>query len=81
MQEQMADVEAAIAQLQAAYKVALEEWVAAIRQEEALVSNVHSVEEIDQWEAAHFKEDDLRNKVKTIKEQYEDVLRHKFFHF
>jgi hypothetical protein len=68
--------------LQGAYKAAVEEWIAAIRQEEALVSvTPHSVAEIDKWEAAHFAEDDLRNKVKAAKKDYEDGLRHKFFGF
>ena len=38
-------------------------WISAIRQEEALASVNHSLAEIDQWEAAHFKEDELRKKV------------------
>jgi len=55
--------------------------VNAIRQEEALASVNHSVAEIDQWEAAHFLEDELRNKVLDAKKEYEDALRHKFFNF
>jgi hypothetical protein len=68
-------------QMQAAYKAAVEEWIAAIRQEEALASVNHSLAEIDQWEAAHFKEDELRKKVHAAKKQYEDALREKFFDF
>ncbi len=68
-------------QMQGAYRAAVEEWIAAIRQEEALASVNHSVAEIDQWEAAHFKEDDLRKKVHAAKKQYEDALREKFFNF
>jgi hypothetical protein len=49
-------------QLQGAYKKAVEAWIAAIKKEEALASVNHSVAEIDQWEAAHFKEDALRLK-------------------
>jgi sulfur carrier protein ThiS len=67
-------------QLQVVYK-AVEEWIAAIRQEEALASVNHSVAEVDQWEQAHFREDELRNKVKAAKSQYEDALREKFFGF
>ena len=65
--------------LQSAYKAAVEEWIAAIRQEEALASGNHTVAEIDQWEAADFREDELRSKVKAAKRQYEDALRQKFF--
>lgn len=73
--------DAALDQLQAAYKSAVEHWIQAIRAEEALASVTHSVAEIDQWEAAHFREEDLRNGVKEAKKQYEDALRHEFFNF
>jgi hypothetical protein len=68
-------------QMQAAYKAAVEEWIAAIKAEEALASVTHNVAEVDKWEGASFKEDDLRKKVKTAKKQYEDALRRKFFGF
>ena len=68
-------------ELQAAYKAAVEEWIVAIRREEALASVNHSVAEIDQWEQAHFDEDDARNKVLAAKGRYEDALRRKFFDF
>jgi hypothetical protein len=67
--------------MQSAYKAAVEEWISAIKEEEALASVNHSVGQIDQWEAAHFKEDALRNKVKAAKREYEDALRRKFFNF
>ena len=67
--------------LQVVYKAAVEEWIAAIRREEALASVNHSVAEVDQWEQAHFREDEIRNKVKAAKRQYEDALREKFFGF
>jgi hypothetical protein len=68
-------------QLQGAYKAAVAEWIAAIKHEEALASVNHSVAEVDQWEQAHFKEDEVRSKVKAAKKQYEDALRKKFFGF
>jgi hypothetical protein len=68
-------------QMQAAYKAAVEEWIATIKEEEALASVNHTVAEVDQWEAAHFKEDDMRKKVKAAKKRYEDALREKFFGF
>ena len=67
--------------LQAAYKAAVEEWIAAIREEEALASVNHNVAEVDEWEAAHFREDEIRNKVKAAKSEYEDALRKEFFDF
>jgi hypothetical protein len=67
--------------LQNAHKAAVEEWIAAIRQEEALASVDHSVAEVDQWEQAHFREDEIRRKVKAAKKRYEDALREKFYGF
>ena len=78
------DTEADISELdrmQSSYKAAVEEWIDAIRHEEALASVNHTVAEIDQWEAAHFKEDELRGAVKAAKKKYEDALRLKFFNF
>jgi hypothetical protein len=68
-------------QMQASYKAAVEEWIAAIKQEEALASVNHTVADLDDWEAASFKEDELRNKVKAAKRRYEDALREKLFGF
>jgi hypothetical protein len=68
-------------QMQTVYKAAVEEWVAAIKQEEALASVNHSIAEVDKWEAAHFTEDKIRSKVKAAKKKYEDALREKFFGF
>ena len=68
-------------QMQAAYKTAVEQWIAAIKEEEALASVTHSVAEVDKWESANFKEDELRTKVKAAKKRYEDALREKFFGF
>ncbi|MGD0151333.1 MAG: hypothetical protein ABSB77_22355 [Xanthobacteraceae bacterium] len=67
--------------MQTAYKAAVEEWIAAIKQEEALASVNHTIAEVDKWEAAHFAEDDIRSKVKSAKKKYEDALREKFFGF
>ena len=68
-------------QMQAAYVAAVEQWVDAIKQEEALASVNHTVAEVDKWEGAHFKEDEIRNRVKAAKRHYEDALRKKFFNF
>jgi len=68
-------------QMQASYKAAVEEWMAAIKEEEDLASVNHTVAEVDKWEGAHFKEDEIRRKVKAAKKKYEDALREKFFGF
>ncbi|NYF90089.1 hypothetical protein RBB79_10970 [Tunturiibacter empetritectus] len=68
-------------QMQAAYKEAVDQWITAIREEEALASVDHSEAEIDAWEAADFREEDAREKAKEAKKNYEDALREKFFKF
>jgi hypothetical protein len=68
-------------QMQSAYKAAVEEWIAAIREEESLASVNHNVAEIDRWEHAHFREEEVRNKAKAAKSNYEAALRSKLFGF
>ena len=67
--------------LQAAYKQAVETWIGAIREEEALAFVAHDIAEFDQWEAAHFREDEIRQQVKAAKKAYEDGLRRAHFDF
>ena len=64
--------------MQYAYKAAVEEWITAIKQEEALASRSFDAE-VDKWEQAHFREDEIRSKVKAAKKRYEDALRKKFY--
>jgi hypothetical protein len=66
---------------QSAYKAAVDAWIAGIREEEALASGDHSVAEVDRWEEADFREEELRKKAKAAKKEYEDALRLKFFGF
>jgi hypothetical protein len=75
------DVKSELDQTLDTYKAAVEDWIAAIREEEALASVNHTIVQFDQWEAAHFKEDSIRNKVKTAKKHYEEALNRKFFNF
>jgi hypothetical protein len=77
----MAIDESALDDMQSKYKAAVEEWVAAIRQEEALASGNHDVAEVDQWEAAGDREEVARDKAKAAKKAYESALREKFFNF
>jgi hypothetical protein len=77
MENETAELDA----LQAAYKAAVEEWIVSIRREETLASVNHTVAQLDQWEQAHFDEDDARSKVLAAKAEYEDALRRKFFDF
>ena len=77
----MSDIEKKLDEMQAAYKKAVDKWIAAIKEEETLASVNHSIAEVDKWEAAHFREDDIRNEVKRAKKRYEDVLRQALFGF
>jgi hypothetical protein len=76
-----ADLQQELDQLQAEYKAAVDDWVAAIREEEALASGNHNVAELDQWEAAHFREHKLHKEVDFRKRLYENALRREFFGF
>ena len=77
----MQDVTSELDQTLGTYKAAVEDWIAAIKEEEALASVNHTIVQFDQWEAAHFKEDSIRNKVKVAKKHYEEALNRKFFNF
>ena len=77
----MSDDTLELDRMQIAYKAAVEEWIAALRHEEGLASVNHSIAEVDKWEEAHFDEEEVRNKVKAAKKQYEGALREKFFSF
>jgi len=68
-------------QMQSNYKAAVDAWVTAIRQEEALASVNHTVAQVDQWELADDREEEARNKAKAAKTAYESALRQEFFHF
>jgi hypothetical protein len=77
----MQDDNAELDRMQNAYKAAVEEWITTIKKEEELASVDHSIADVDKWEDAHFKEDEVRNKVKAAKKAYEDALGEKFFGF
>ena len=62
-------------QLRQAYKEAVEKWIAAIREEEALATPDHSIHAWDLWERAGFAEEDARKKTLAAKEHYESGLR------
>jgi hypothetical protein len=82
MSDISADLRQELDSLQADYKAAVDRWVAAIREEEALVSGCeHSIAELDQWEAAHFREHKLHKEVDYRKRLYENALRREFFGF
>ena len=75
------DLQQELDELQTAYKGAVDEWLAAIRAEEALASGNHDVAELDKWEQAHFREHKLHKEVDYRKRLYENTLRREFFGF
>ncbi len=70
-----------LAEKQAEYRIAVEQWIKAIRAEEALASVHPTLAQVDDWEDAHFAEEEARNKAKKAKRQYEDAIRRTFFGF
>lgn len=67
--------------MQRAYKAAVDEWVDAIRLEEELASIAPTLAQVDEWEGAHFKEDEARNRAKKAKKDYEGAIRQSLFEF
>ena len=76
-----AELLAELSAMQKAYRAAVNEWVTAIRAEEDLASVDPTMAEVDEWEQAHFKEEEARNKAKTAKKDYEDAIRQDLFYF
>ena len=67
--------------MQREYRMAVDAWIAAIRNEEALASVNHNTTEIDKWESAADAEEQARNQAKDAKKTYEGALRQEFFNF
>jgi hypothetical protein len=64
-----------LAQLRVAYKKATDDWIDAIRAEEALATADHSMIAWEKWDAAHFQEEDAHAKYTEALEAYKDGLR------
>lgn len=64
-----------------AWKVAVEAWIAAIRAEENLATEDHSIPAIDIWEHAGFDEEEARCRAKEARKAYEDAVRKAEFNF
>jgi hypothetical protein len=62
-------------QLRLAYKQAVDQWVVAIRAEEALATTDHSEVAWERWDEAGLAEEELESKAKVAKEAYKDALR------
>ena len=68
-------------ELQQAYKKAVDQWVDAIRSEEALATPDHSEVAMERWDAAGFIEQDAQTKAKQARDEYKDALRKVNFGF
>lgn len=62
--------------MQQAYKQAVDQWIIAIRAEEALAMPDHSEIAMERWDAAGFAEQDAQNQAKHARDEYKDALRH-----
>ncbi len=67
--------------LLAAYKTAVERWIAAIHEEEDFASPDHSMKEWEAWDKAGFKEEEVRAEAKAARRAYVDALRAKLYNF
>jgi hypothetical protein len=62
-------------QLRVEYKKAVDEWVNAIRGEEALATVDHSMTAMENWDDAHNKEHDAHAAATKARDAYKDGLR------
>lgn len=61
--------------LQQLYKEAVDRWICAIREEEALATPDHSIVAWERWEQAGFKAREAEEQATVSKEAYKDGLR------
>jgi hypothetical protein len=54
---------------------AIDDWVDAIRAEEALATFDHSMIAMQKWDAAHFTENDAHTQATGTREAYKGALR------
>lgn len=68
-------------QLLKTYKAAVDRWVEAIRNEEALANDDHSMVEMERWDDAGFKVKDAEQEANQARDAYKDALREKNYGF
>jgi hypothetical protein len=79
--EKPAELVQELDQLRLDYKLAVDEWVAAIREEEGLATDNHSMTAAEMWDQAGFHEQDLQKRAVEAKEAYKDALRKVLYNF
>lgn len=68
-------------ELQQAYKQAADQWVNAIRAQEALANGDHSEIEMEEWDTAGFAVEDAESKAKHARDAYQNALRKLHYKF
>ena len=63
------------------YKTAIDAWVDAIRAEEALANDDHSMVELEKWDAAGLHVHDTELTAKKARDHYKNALRKKNYGF
>jgi hypothetical protein len=63
-------------QLQQTYKQTVDQWVNAIRAEEALATSDHSETAMERWDRADFAVQDAWKKAKDARDAYKEGLRY-----
>ena len=68
-------------ELQSIYKRAVDEWVEAIRAEEALATLDHSESAMEKWDTAGFNELEAQKRAKQARDAYQEGLRRLNYNF
>jgi hypothetical protein len=68
-------------QLLSDYRRAIDSWVAALRAEEALANDDHSMVEMEKWDAAGFAAHDAEAVAKKARDRYKNALRKRNYGF
>jgi hypothetical protein len=68
-------------QLLTEYRHAIDAWVAAIKAEEALANEDHSMIEMEKWDAAGLHVHDTELAAKKARDRYKNALRKKNYGF
>jgi hypothetical protein len=68
-------------ELLAAYRQAVDTWVVAIKAEEALANDDHSIIEMEKWDAAALATEEAESAAKEARDNYQNALREKNYGF
>jgi hypothetical protein len=63
------------------YRASVDHWVAAIKAEESLATEDHSMVAMEKWDAAGFVVHDAELTAKKARDQYKNALRKKNYGF